>query len=298
MARNYAWCYTLNNYSDTEYGKLVAVDCQYHVFGKEIAPKTGTPHIQGYIYMYEKQSLRSMRRKVSLRARFTKALGSAEQNFKYCSKTKDYKELGVRPMSQKEKGQTEKDKWAKIIALAKDQKLDEICVEYPSIYLRMYSTLKRIARDHQKKPETLTELINVWLFGATGLGKTVKALKMAGTKDSYYIKNANKWFCNYQGEHTVIIDDIGPKHHCLAYYLKIWGDFNPFQAESKGSSSMIRPKRIIITSNYSIKDIFPEEENYGPLERRYEQVHYVRPLGKSRKRKRDPIKQVVVQWEK
>ncbi len=144
----------------------------------------------------------------------------------------------------------------------------------------MYGTIKRIKRDFQKKPESIPDLDNLWIWGKTGLGKTRKARALAG--DDYYIKNANKWFCGYQGEHTVIIDDFDIKHNCLAYYLKNWADHNAFQAETKGDSLMIRPKRFIVTSNYDIRTIFPEEENYGPLERRFKQIHYRRPTGTPR----------------
>lgn len=47
--RSYAWCFTLNNYTDEEIRRLESLECERLVVGKEVAPTTGTPHLQGYI---------------------------------------------------------------------------------------------------------------------------------------------------------------------------------------------------------------------------------------------------------
>ena len=44
-------CFTINDYSeeDIQEMKMFGTEyCTYIVFGKEIAPSTGTPHLQGY----------------------------------------------------------------------------------------------------------------------------------------------------------------------------------------------------------------------------------------------------------
>ena len=40
---------TYNNYDQDQIDKLAALECVYIVYGKEIAPTTGTPHLQGYV---------------------------------------------------------------------------------------------------------------------------------------------------------------------------------------------------------------------------------------------------------
>lgn len=63
MSRSCYWSFTLNNYSDEEFGALLTLNSEKWtvVFGKETAPSTGTHHLQGFICSTdeEKRVLRS-----------------------------------------------------------------------------------------------------------------------------------------------------------------------------------------------------------------------------------------------
>ena len=51
MAQSWAWCFTLNNYTEEDVGRLCAMAQPYCVlFGKEEAPTTGTKHLQGLLW--------------------------------------------------------------------------------------------------------------------------------------------------------------------------------------------------------------------------------------------------------
>jgi len=45
---------------------------------------------------------------------------------------------------------------------------------------------------------------------------------------------------------------------CLGHYLKIWGDHYACTGEVKGGTVPLVHKRLIITSNYSIAELFKE----------------------------------------
>lgn len=58
------------------------------MFGKEVAPTTGTPHIQGYIYWKNGKTMSASRNLLPKRVGFHEpAKGSYKDNWNYCSKS-------------------------------------------------------------------------------------------------------------------------------------------------------------------------------------------------------------------
>jgi len=68
----------------------------------------------------------------------------------------------------------------------------------------------------------------------------------------------------------VILDDLHPRWSGKER-LKNWGDRFAFVAEYKGGSMLIRPKQIIITSNYTPQQVFSETD-LPPILRRFRVV--------------------------
>lgn len=65
-----------------------------------------------------------------------------------------------------------------------------------------------------------------------------------------------KWFDGYDGEDTMIIEDVPKGAGNLIYDYKIWLDDYIIKAEIKGLMSEIKLKTIIITSNFCPSDAF------------------------------------------
>ncbi len=158
-------------------------------------------------------------------------------------------------------------KWelAKKLALSHD--IDQIVA---SIYIPFYHSLKRIMQDHPLPKSRLMAPCGSWIYGPTGSGKSWQA------REKYpncYIKPLNKWWDGYRGESAVLIDDLGLQHNSwMGYFLKIWADIYPFQAEHKGTTTLIRPDHIIVTSNYSLETLFFGEELLA-IKRRFKVIH-------------------------
>lgn len=141
-----------------------------------------------------------------------------------------------------------------------------------NILVPYYSSLKRMSNDHRECPPTNSELQNEWHYGDTGTGKS------RTVREKYpdaYIKDTTEWWNGYEGEEIVIMEDLDKYHVKLGYYLKLWSDHYPYRGNMKSLSAvLIRPKKIIVTSNYSIRDIWDDPTTYEPLERRFKLIKY------------------------
>lgn len=273
------WVFTLNNPTvDDDFGDEVLQHLTYLVVGLETAPTTGTPHYQGYLVLTQKRRLSWLKNHVSARANFRIRRGTCQEAAAYCKKGEqsheEWKEFGTEgpnyglnakvfehgelPLEQTAPA-TEKKKrdFKRIIALAKEGKLAEIADEDPAAFVLYYNTIKRIMQDHPLEHEDLPVLDNHWFHGEAGAGKS----KAARTRyPGAYKHLPNKWWDGYNQQETVIIEDLdrSTAYH-MAHNLKIWADHYPFVAEVKGTSINCRPKRIIVTSNYTPEQLYPND---------------------------------------
>jgi len=126
--------------------------------------------------------------------------------------------------------------------------------------------------DYMPRIDPLADVCGIWVFGESGAGKTRAVL--AKYPDAY-IKPRNNWWDGYQEEETIIVDDVDKFDVALGGKLKHWGDFAPFIAEIKGGSRKIRPKLVIVTSQYTIGDIWKDNETKDALARRFRLVEKV-----------------------
>ncbi len=258
-----AHVFTWNNWTEASIAHLakVAEKAVYLVYGKEVGEK-GTPHLQGYIYYKSPKLSRVVHKKLGC-CWTEPARGTSQQNTEYCTKDGDYKIFG------KEPAQGERTDLSAFVETVKesDEKLGEevLLCDHFALVARYPQFVDRVMR-HYHPPESLDGLDNLWYYGPPGTGKTTAACAL----DEYYIKAPNKWFCGYADEPNVIVEDIEPKHaFSISWFLKIWGDIRPFTAQVKGSSMFIRPKRIIVTSNYSPAEMGWDEVTKKAIERRF-----------------------------
>lgn len=278
-----AWVFTVNNYTELDIAKLQELGrhprTKYMIFSEEVAPCTGMRHLQGYIQYKSPKVYTSVRKDFpcSSTAWLSWAKASPMVNRKYVMKTRSIDEtpneavyeFGEPPKGGKEQQAEERERYSTACESAKAGLFDDID---PDLYVRYYSTWKRMFDDHiiaRDLPTLDGELQNEWIYGPAGTGKSRSARERY---PNAYLKLCNKWWDGYKGEEVVIIEDYDKRHDGLAHHMKIWGDRFPFLAEVKGSALKIRPLKIIVTSNYAPSQIWTSDADLAPLERRYKLI--------------------------
>jgi len=280
--RSRTWCFTLNNYDHSAISAIGnKIEHVYCVMGEEIAPSTSTRHLQGYMAFKSTRTFTQVVKifkKLGYAPHIEIARGDSESNLAYCSKDGKFVEFGVRPVTALGKGVMERKRWESARVAAQKGEFEKIDAR---IYVNNYRNLKAIHHDAlaAMKAPHLDSLENEWHWGGTGLGKSYT---VRNKWPDAYIKALNKWWDNYEGEDTVIIEEFEPSHAAkFGSMLKVWSDHYPFRAEVKGSNLLIRPRRIIITSNYSLKQCFEDAVGFEPLNRRFKVHHYSSPFDRS-----------------
>lgn len=175
LAKHWAGC-TLNNYKpEDEAAFLVNVQpvADYYVYGKEIAPTTGTPHLQFMVCFKSAKRLSAVTKLLpSGGTWFVKSAESTMlQASAYCKKDGLFIEFGELPLDQKVAGLKKiKDNYEDTLAKAKAGNIDQISAGHQ---IKYYNTLKRIETDFKVMPDNLDwkegEQPNFWIWGPTSM---------------------------------------------------------------------------------------------------------------------------------
>lgn len=252
-----AWIFTLNNYTPEDCEKFINFkdnkQIKYFICGKEIAPTTGTPHIQGYIHFVNAKTREQTRKFISLRAHLKKAKGEDVHNQAYCSKENLLCEYGTPAQPGKRNDLTQLRE-----LVNNNVRIDDVvsqCTNYQQI---RYTEL---LFKYKKMPPKQKRVIK-WYYGISGTGKTYTAIEESN-EDYYITMNTLKWWDGYTGQKYIIIDELRANTCEFQTLLRLL-DMYPYRIETKGGSMWIQPTttHIIITSSQSPRDmyIFKDEE--------------------------------------
>lgn len=269
------WVFTINNPASNDVPGLWS-KVEYACWQRERG-ENGTEHLQGYVIFDSKQRLTALK-KVERTAHWEARKGNHAQAKEYCTKS-DTRidgpwEMGDEPV-EKEQGKRNDllslkrklDTGATEADIANDETLFPVWARYYKVVARY-----QMLTGKQRNWPVFTQVI----WGAPGLGKTRKALHLAGDAAYWLPRPAGQtsWFDGYIGQEVIVIDEFYGwlPLDLLCRVL----DRYPFQVETKGGSAPLRVKKVIITSNVAPAMWYPKvpAERLGALYRRLEM-----PLG-------------------
>ena len=277
------WSFTINNY--TSVPDQLPPNMKYLIVGEEVGQQNNTPHLQGYVQFKNPQEKPSQYfLQFGPQGHFEVSRGSPAANIEYCSKEGNFHEFGRRPEGREAQGhhgwkggpygekggEMEKAAYEEAWELAKKGDIEKIS---PRKRVRNYNTWVNVASRYPPNMPALNKLDNLWIMGPTGCGKSRWVHQMY---PNCYRKLSTKWWQGYNphnAEHKIVVlDDLHPDTWQDLPLLKQWADHYPFPAEIKGGSMIIRPERIIVTSNFHPRQCFRREEDLEPILRRFQVV--------------------------
>nr|AOV86329.1 putative rep protein [uncultured virus] len=269
QAKSRGWCFTINNptFGDTLDIEALKHAARYVIWGNEVGQDNGTPHFQGFTYFANAVTMARIKQ-ILRRAHLEPQRGTVNQAIEYCKKDGDWEEHGDKPVQGG--GNSQRERWRILIKLAEDGEWEQVKHDFPGEWIR-YG--KRLLELRKRKRHVLDgDLEHEWWYGPTGTGKSKTLWELY---PEHYAKELNKWWDGYCDEDVVAIEEWAPKNECTASFLKIWADRYPFPAQIKGGTIHgIRPRKIIVLSNYTIEQCFTNEEDREPIKRRFKVKHF------------------------
>jgi len=258
-------CFTLNNPKPDDLSELPEKLC-YLAYAHEIAPRTGTPHLQGWAYARTAMRL-SAWIKILPRAHIEVMRGSFTQNDAYCSKSNELIEFGEKPMGNGKKRTLENLAHSVVEAGMTGKRISEVVteeenratfVQYHTGITTLYrhavtEKLRKVDKDFA--PEV------IYIHGVPGSGKTRWVYEEEPDVYRVPTHDGYKWKDGYAGEEAVLYDNISITNCTRPETILTEIDRYFIQVPVKGGYIGWRPKRIYITSVHEI-DTFSEQAGF------------------------------------
>ena len=250
MSRSRGWCFTINNFTDEDVAKVKSFDCRYMIYGVEKGA-SGTPHLQGYLYMSNDRTLSAMKKKFHATCHLEVQRGTSQEASDYCKKELKFTERGELPRQGRRT-----DLYEVMDEIKEGKKVDDIVMEDPYFYHQYGRTLHKIEDLCMRKKFRNFQTTGTWYYGTTGTGKSATAFEGYNPETHYHFKYDNGWQDDYAQQHTVIIDEFRgqiPYHEMLTMV-----DEHPNHIMKRRSRSPLPflSKHVIVTSSMHPSEVY------------------------------------------
>lgn len=281
--RHRAWCGTTNNYTKEIDWSQIQLLGDYGCVAEEVAPNTGTPHLQWFLYFENKISFNSLKKKLP-RSHIEVARGTAKDNRTYIfgpydkdGKHKDANPTAIEWGTLPEQGKRSDLAIFKDSIMTRQSTVDEIAIDNPIMFHQYGRTLQYI-EDIALRKKYRTEMTKgIWYWGKTGVGKSHKAFEAYSPETCYDVPlNDNGWWDGYKQQPTVILNDFRGeiKFNELLKMVDKW----PYSVKRRCREPMpFLSNLVIITSACPPEELYThslsENDKMEQFARRFEVIH-------------------------
>lgn len=199
MSKSRSFTGTLNNYTDDDFILFFCLPTDHVIVGCEVAPTTGTPHLQYVVHFPNAISFNTMK------GWFPRARIDRVDNYfacmNYCKKTGDYYEQGQYTGNGKHKTKATADE-----LLRKDCTLDEFKAAMPAYYLLHKRNIDSYFAENVKPAEH----------------KKIYSIKKYDTYESTLLEKFDYDICYdismYNGEKTLLVTEYDEPFGIIKWY--------------------------------------------------------------------------------
>lgn len=274
------WCFTLNNPSDTDKGRLLQVPCNFIIFQLEQGA-SGTRHFQGAIAFRHERAMKGIKTVIGPTAHLEPMMGTWEQAKAYCTKEDTridgpWSEGKCEPVGPGRRS----DLQDVVLAIKEGKSTAEIIQDHTVQYIKYYRGIERVIAMTQLDRTTQTEIHVYW--GEGGSGKSTWAKRMM-PPDYFALsrpqgQSGSLWWDGYLGTEDILLDDF---YGWIAFadFLQL-GNHTKWSVQTKGGVRKFNSSRVYITSNDHPREwykahITAHPNHHGPFYRRLTSVTHV-----------------------
>lgn len=274
---------TWNNPPDNWLDKFRDFAPHGYAMGQREISETGTPHVQFVLWFKNKGSPKKIKELISNAVHLKgKDCAAAVDILDYCTPNKGgdvEKQKTVVPGTQFEFGKKPRmegkngSRYADALECVKEGNLTAV---EPEILIKNLGNLYAL-QGLFKKAEGAEHCRGLWIYGPPDCGKSHYA-RTRFPPDQTFIKEPTEWWCGYNGERYVLLEDLDKTCQNLGGELKIWADKWPFYGRVKGKPKVpTKHELLIVTSNYTpdgLAERFKwDEVMVQAIKRRFRYIH-------------------------
>jgi len=312
--------FTINNYTEDDVNKMKEFfqdHCSYGVFGKEVAPTTGTPHLQGYCELIRKLELTSIRKLTVPHIANIKPRMSdlPKETAGYCKKGyhEDKPPNGWIHFFENPSGSFDGYEWGKerigcpgtrtdlADALASiksgEKNVRDLREEKPMLVSQFGRVMQDVENDVNRLKFRCGEMTTcTWIHGKPGRGKSHQAfMDECAAIGGYHPDRVYDWDleqefqCGYEGQEIVIINEFkGPHQIKYGTLLKLIDKW-PMKVKRKNplAARQFVSKHIVITSVFRPEEIEWNLSTKDDLDQLLDRITVKEVVGANKRKRAD-----------